>query len=179
MKMGGAIWRCRPCTVFLKSGVGLASYSNFSGRDTGLRVMGNKAGKKKHRSELDSSESAGNDFSPPSCESSNEIAEPAPSQDTGPDKESEPPPDTDDLPPDGSSDPPHTPSIAAESESNLKCQQARNAATPLIEKKVSRQERRRKQRMKRKFKGNLTRYIFVLVHRNREVAIAMAFHKKL
>ena len=147
--------------------------------------MGNKAGKKKRRSESDSSESAGNDLpsdsSPPNCESGNtriEIPEPAPllfSQDTGPDKESEPPPDESseppnspslevgsepphgDLPPAESCDPPNLPSLTAECESNLKSQQAR---TPL---KVSRQERRRKERMKRKFKGTLTSYTFVLV----------------
>ena len=121
------------------------------------------------------SDSSGNDlpsnYSPQSSSNPRiEIPEPALplfSQDIGPDKESDPPPDDPpnlprselhlgDLPLNESFDPPDPPSIAE-----------------------SRQERRRKQRMKRKFKGTLASYIFVLVHRNREVAIAMAFHKKL
>ena len=120
------------------------------------------------------SDSSGNDlpsnYSPQSYESSNpliEIPEPALplfSQDIGPDKESDPSPDDPpnlprselhlgDLPLNESFDPPDPPSIA--------------------------ESRRRKQRMKRKFKGTLTSYTFVLVHRNREVAIAMTFYKKL
>ena len=117
------------------------------------------------------SDSSGNDlpsnYSPQSYESSNpqiEIPEPTLplfSQDIGPDKESDPPPDDPPnlprselhLPLNESFDPPDPPSIAE-----------------------SRQERRR---MKRKFKGTLTSYTFVLVHRNREVAIAMTFYKKL
>ena len=159
--------------------------------------MGNKAGKKKHESppldDLPLNESSQSD--PPNSLSLQVGSEPPPnvlplnakkhespplddlppnesSQSDPPSLEvgSEPPPNV--LPPNESSDPPDPHSLTSKSESNLKSQQARTGATPL---KVSRQEKRRKQRIKRKFKGTLTRYTFILVHRNREVAIAMAF----